>query len=146
MSFNFPRSGPSNVAEYQASGLPWVTSSNITDSVWRIDFPYVTNALSLQVTSGTVRLGFTQNGVNGSNYILVGTSNDYPNFDLRCKTIFLRSHTAMTSSVSVIAGLTQIQHRDFPVLTGSAIYNSASVGYVFGYGLPSTPNSGSGLG
>lgn len=146
MTFQPPRSGPSNVAEYQASGLPWATSSNVTDLVWRVDFPYVTNGISIQAVSGTVRLGFTENGVNGTNYILLGSGNDYPTFDLRCKTIFVRSHTASTGTVSILAGLTQIQHRDFPVLTGSAIYNSSSVGNVFGYGLPFTVASGSGLG
>jgi hypothetical protein len=128
MTFQYPRSGPNNVAEYQAAGLPWVTSSNVT---------------------GSVRLGFTENGVNGvggSNYIIIESGNSYPSMPIRCKTLFVRSNTTATGSLSLMVGLTTIDPRTFPTLTGSAVYNSASIGSSFGYGLPLTPGSGSGLG
>jgi hypothetical protein len=149
MTFQYPRSGPNNVAEYQAAGLPWVTSSNVTAQVWRIDFPYVTNHIIALVHTGSVRLGFTENGVNGvggSNYIIIESGNSYPSMPIRCKTLFVRSNTTATGSLSLMVGLTTIDPRTFPTLTGSAVYNSASIGSSFGYGLPLTPGSGSGLG
>jgi len=146
MTFQPPRSGPNNVAEYQASGLPWVTSSNVTSQVWRIDFPYVTNHIIAHAHSGTIRMGFTENGVNGSNFILLQSGDTHPSMPIRCKTLFVRSNTAATGTLCIMAGLTLIQHRDFPILTGSAVYNTGTLGNVFGYGLPFTPGSGSGLG
>lgn len=149
MTLQPPRSGPNNVAEYQASGLPWATSSNVTSAVWRIDFPYVTNNISFHAHSGTIRLGFTENGVNGvngQNYLLLQSGDAFPTLNVRCKTIFVRSNTVATGTVSIFAGLTMIQERDFPVLTGSAVYHTGTLGNVFGYGLPYTPGSGSGLG
>lgn len=144
MAFNYPRSGPGNVGEYQTSGLPWVTSSAATATPVRIDFPYVTNQITFQAGGGTVRFGFTQNGVNGTNYIPVYASGSLT-VDLRTKQLWVRSESG-TVDYSVLAGLTQIQFRDFPVLTGSAIYNSASVTFEYGYGQQDTPGAGTGLG
>lgn len=146
MTLQPPRSGPNNVAEYQASGLPWVTSSIVTSAVWRIDFPYVTNFIAVHAHSGAIRLGFTENGVNGSNYILLQSGDSYPTWTIRCKSLFLRSNAAGTGSISMMAGMTMIQERDFPILTGSAVYHTGTLGNVFGYGLPNTPGSGTGLG
>lgn len=146
MAFNYPRSGLGNVGEYQTSGLPWVTSSNVTDAVWRVDLPYVSNYVAFRAHSGIVRVGFTENGVNGSNYILLQSGDGFTEFPVRCKTLYLRSNAAVTSSFSMYVGLTQIQQRDFPVLTGSAIYNSGSITFEYGYGQQNTPGSGSGLG
>ncbi|MFA6049788.1 MAG: hypothetical protein WC761_01205 [Candidatus Paceibacterota bacterium] len=146
MSFNYPRSGPSNTAEYMASGLPWVTSSTLTATPWRVDFPYVTSHIIVGATSGSVRLGFTQNGVNGvngQNYFLV--SGSFIDLPTRCKQIFLRSD-GVSAAVTLFAGLTMINEREFPILTGSAIYHSASVRFELGYGYVGTPGSGSGLG
>lgn len=147
MTYNNSRSGPNNAAEYVASGLPWVTSSaNISTSPWKIDFPYVTNHLSFCVTgSGAVRVGFTQNGVNGTNFALIPGGTGWVQFDVRCKEIYVRSDTS-TQNISILAGLTMIENRGFPVLTGSAIYNSASVSYEFGYGVSGSAGVGTGLG
>lgn len=150
MSYGNARSGVNNVAEYQASGLPWVTSSSVTTTPFEINFPYVTNGISLHVTGGSVdlRLGFSLNGVNGSNYLEIKSSDSWLHLNVRCKAIWLRAETgAIAVPFSVFAGLTMIEERDFPILTGSAIYNSASnFSPVFGYGKPQTAGSGSGVG
>lgn len=147
MTYNNTRSGPNNTAEYMASGLPWVTSSTgIGTSPWKIQFPYVTNHLSFCVTgSGAVRVGFTQNGVNGTNFALIPGGAGWVQFDVRCKEIYVRSDSA-TQNLSIMAGLTLIDEKNFPVLTGSAFYNSASVTYHFGYGIQGCPGVGTGLG
>lgn len=145
--FNNSRSGPNNAAEYLASGLPWVTSStNLTTSPWKIDFPYVTNHLSFCVTgSGAVRVGFTQNGVNGTNFALIPGGTGWVQFDVRCKEIYIRAD-ASVQNVSLMAGLTMIENRGFPILTGSATYNSASNTYAYGYGVSGSAGVGTGLG
>lgn len=146
MSFNYPRSGPANTAEYMASGLPWVTSSTVTTTPWRIDFPLVTSHLVVSCPSGSIRLGFTQNGVNGvngQNYITIGST--YVDLTTRCKQIYVRADSG-TATLSLFAGLTMIDQREFPILTGSAVYNSASTTFQLGYGYVGTPGSGSGLG
>lgn len=147
MSFQYPRSGPNNVAEYQASGLPWVSSStNVSTTPWKIPFPYVTSKLSFMVTgSGAVRVGFSQNGVNGNNYMLVSGGTGWTTFELRCKEIYVRAD-AGAMNVSIAAGLTMIDEKVFPVLTGSAIYNTGSTTFHLGYGVSGSPGSGTGLG
>lgn len=150
MSYGNARSGINNVGEYQTSGLPWVTSSGVTTTPFRVDFPYVTNFVSINVTSGSVRVGFTLNGVNANpatnaNYFLLGASNSPMVFPVRCKTIFLRADAGVATA-SLMAGLTTIEQKSFPVLTSSATYNSASVDFVFGYGQATDPGGGTGLG
>lgn len=150
MTFQYPRSGINNVAEYQASGLPWITGSiSITSTPLRIDFPYVTNALHFHVHdhggTSAMRFGFTENGVNGTNYGLIHGDDGWVTFNFRCKTIYVRAD-AGTVQCSIAAGLTTIDQKIFPILTGSAIYNSASIGNIYGYGIPDTPGAGSGLG
>lgn len=144
MPFNYPRSGPGNVGEYQTSGLPWVTSSQVTTTPVRIDFPYVTNQITFKAVGGTVRFGFTQNGVNGGNFFTLVPSNSLTS-EIRTKQLWIRADSG-TANFEILAGLTQIQWRDFPVLTGSAIHNSASTTFELGYGMLDTPGSGSGLG
>lgn len=145
MALNYPTSGPNNVGEYQTSGLPWVTSSTVTDSPYLVNFPMVTNQITFKATGGTIRFGFTQNGVNGSNFFTLTPSNSLT-VDIRTKQLWIRSNAVGTGSYEILAGLTNIKWRDFPVLTGSAIYNSGSITFNYGYGLPQTPGSGSGLG
>lgn len=137
------RSGLNNVAEYQASGLPWVQTGTITGgSTTRIDFPMVTNRIVIKA-GGDLRFGFTENGVANSNYYLLNTSESI-SFDLRLKTLFLRADTNTT--YYVLAGLTQISSNYFPVLSGSATYNSGSITFEYGYGVAGDPGAGSGLG
>lgn len=149
MAFQYPQSGPNNVAEYMASGLPWTTASSFNTSAFRLDFPYVTNFISILPTTGALRLGFTQNGVNGTNYVLV-PQNTFFTIGVRCNTIFVRGDFT-SCSASVVVGLTTIPQRNFPTLTGSGTYltssNSASLPQnVFGYGVPGDPGFGTGLG
>ena len=82
--FQQPGSGLNNVSEYIASGMPFVTSSVYSTTVVRIDFPFVTSELYFRSGGGSLRFGFTQNGVNGSNYWIVG-SGEHESFRIRCK-------------------------------------------------------------
>ena len=142
MSFNYPSSGQANVAEYMASGLPWVTASNVTTSSVRIDFPMVTSNITVRnnapITSGSLKVGYTANGVSGSNYFLLEGQQTL-SADVRTKSLFVMS-TSGSIAYSVHAGLTMIDPKGFPVLTGSAIYGTAgAVSGSYGYGLVGGP-------
>lgn len=135
MSFQYPGPGPASTAEYMASGLPWVTSSTaVSGTVRRIDFPYVTSFFSIKNSSpsGNLVVGFTRSGTLGSNNFSLTPSMSF-GADFRVKSIFL---TAVSGTVNfeMLAGLTVIQTHKFPELTGSSNPAlSASFGLIFGY-------------
>ncbi len=147
MAFNYPNSGLNNVAEYMASGLPWVTSSTVTDTPIRIDFPMVTNQITFKANGGTIRFGFTRLGVNGSNFFTLTPSSSIT-MDIRVKQVWIRSSPVGTGSYEIFAGLTGIPWKGMPVLTASAVYNgnTSSMTPEYGYGIPGTPGVGTGLG
>jgi hypothetical protein len=133
MAFNY-RTGPNNVGEYQASGLPYVTQSAVTTSPFNIQFPFVTNELTVKNNSdGTLRVGFTQNGVNGSNFFTLPVSGAYSG-KLRVTDLFIRSETG-TLTCEVVAGLTTIPRQDFYILTGALNVFSGSEQQILDYGL-----------
>lgn len=144
MTYQNARSGPNNVAEYQASGLPWVTASVATTTPRRIDFPYVTNQITFKATGTDVRFGFTQNGVNGSNYFTLAASQSLT-MDVRTKQLWVMANSG-SADFQLFAGLTMIDAKNFPVLTGSAVHNSASITFEYGYGIAGDPGAGTGLG
>lgn len=74
MSSNWQSSGLRSAAEYQCSGIPFVTSSNDNEvgasTPIQIKFPFVTswveiNTWKSSATSSHLRVGFTENGVQG---------------------------------------------------------------------------------
>lgn len=143
MTFVNIRSGLNNVGEYQASGLPWVTSSVATATPSKLDFPFVTNRITFKALGDGVKFGFTLNGIQGSNYFTLDASQSLT-MDIRCKTLYVSS--GGSTGYEIFAGLTTILERDFPILTGSGIYNSASYTNEYGYGLSGSAGAGTGLG
>jgi len=138
MSLNWPKMGPNFVPAYQISGLPFVTSSNGTElantgNVVKITFPFVTSNIavtSVGGNTGILRVGFTENGVKGTesqNYITLPVISNKPvtspQLKIRCKELFLRNDkddgTGNAVGFSVYAQLTTIKGSEFPILTGS---------------------------
>jgi hypothetical protein len=120
---NNPRPGLGFASEYQGSSLPFVTSSVANSGVTlQIEFPNVTRYIAfhnLGTAGQNIRVGFTKNGVEGTNYFRVlGNSMMQPH-ELRVKTLFIRPDGAYSPAFDLIAGLTTISSRDMPVLTGS---------------------------
>ena len=149
MTFNYPRSGQANVAEYQISGLPWVSGGlSVSQTVsTKIDFPHVTQEIEIRPTAGSVFVSFTSGGLHGTNRVIATTSVPFK-FKVRCRSIFLLG-SGGGSTVDVAASLTHVLHHNFPLLTGSAVYPSGSENsgiWHYGYGQAGTINSGSGLG
>jgi len=129
MSLNWPAPSHNFVAEYQQSGIPFVTSSaenEVTDTPIVISFPYVTRWVTVFNTDGvandSIRVGFTRNGVNAvvdANYFVLSGSQSTERLEIKCKEIWIRRHSSGNASFSVLAGLTSVPANSFPVLTGS---------------------------
>lgn len=132
--------GLNHAPEYMVSGLPFVTASALTVSASKIELPYVSSELSFHATGGAIRFGFTENGVNGSNYFLVGPGEGLFRFDIRCKTIYVRGD-AGAATMTMAAALTQIDRDRYPLLTGSLAdpitgkqgFNTGSLDFAIGY-------------
>ena len=137
MSLDWPKPHLGFVPEYQASGWPFVkTITGLDTTPVKIEFPYVTRWSAFSVHAAahrTVRMGFTENGVNnvtgdGCYFILETDTKDTGEhsvksqvFELKCKELWFRTDSGNNTTVSVLAGYTNIQN--FPVLTGSAGYD-----------------------
>jgi hypothetical protein len=118
MSLNNPAMHEGFVPAYQVSAVPFVTSSAVT-TVNQIDFPFVTRFFTVQNTSSTpLRFGFTQLGVQGTNYFVIPSGSSYTG-EIRTDRLFVSSSTAASISYSVIAGLTGVPNRNFQTITGS---------------------------
>lgn len=118
------KAGLNHVGSYQVSGIPYVTGTlNIpanTSTPLEIIFPSVTQRIQVHNNHGTdkpIRVGFSANGVKGSNYWLVeahqsnGKSNDRVEMRIKTDRIYLLSDdsSALTGSIYVLAELTGIQ-------------------------------------
>jgi hypothetical protein len=118
MSINNPAMGEGYVPAYQMSATPFVTASAVT-TVDSIVFPYVTRFFTVQ-NRGTIdlRVGFTQLGVQGTNYFTVKSGSDYT-AEIRVDRLFLSSSTGASIPYMVLGGLTGIPTRNFYPVTGS---------------------------
>jgi hypothetical protein len=134
------KAGLNHVGSYQVSGIPYTTGTLTVPAVsgtpLEITFPSVTQRIQVHNNFGSdhpIRVGFSANGVKGTNYWLVeahqanGKSND--RLELRVKTdkIYLLSNdsTIVAGSVFVLAELTGIQ----PGFNLAAAYSgSAGIG------------------
>ena len=118
-------SGLGNVGSYQASSIPYTTSSlNIPGSpgasVIKVSFPHVTRFITVKnigaegPTDCLMRVGFSENGIANGNYFLLNNEESY-SADWRITAIYLRvddTTSGTNATASVIAGLTDIDPRD----------------------------------
>ena len=127
MSLNWVKPGHNSAAEYQVSGVPYVTSSAATEvgtsTAVRVRFPYVTRwvtVASLDAAAGdNLYVGFTENGVKSNptaNRFVVIAGSTTPRLEVRCKELWFLA-AASTTGFSVMAGLTNA--KEFPVVSGS---------------------------
>lgn len=107
--------GLNNVGNYQVSGIPFASSSIVAPATSstpvEILFPSVTKFVvvkNINPTSGTLRVGFSANGVKtGTNYFLLDKGESFSG-DLKLSSLFLLSNNGTPISASIIAGLTGI--------------------------------------
>lgn len=109
---------------YQVPALPWVTASLASGYVEHY-FPFVTSFILFKNTStGSLRIAFTRNGfTNGHSLTILDTES--VSMDVRIKQLWV-SGTA-DQEYSLLAGLTYINSRFAPLLTGSTSAPSGSV-------------------
>jgi len=113
--------GLQNVGSYQVSGVPFVTSSVVapvsSGTPVEITFPEVTQRIIVEnIGTEHLRVGYSANGVKGTNYILVhehggGTPAMFHSVELRVKvsSIFILSHDGTNpTTASISAELTNI--------------------------------------
>lgn len=120
MSFNNPYYvGIANVGSYQVSGMPYATSSIAapasSGNPTEVSFPWVTQRVfvSNTNTASPLRVGFSINGVKGTNYFIIPaatSTTSFPTQEFRVKvnSIFILSNTTTPTSASVFAELTNI--------------------------------------
>jgi hypothetical protein len=125
MGLNNPKAGLNTAAEFTMSGLPWVLSGTISSTAVRYSFPKVTKDIVIINNNTTaaqrLRVGFTENGVNGvdeANYILINGGSNIT-LNVRVKELYLLRDGGSDISSSVCANLTMIDSTMMPILTGS---------------------------
>lgn len=120
MPLGNPEAAIGFAAEFQSSGLPWVTASVATPgTVQRWNLPKVSRSLLFRnLTASTfLVVAFTQNGAGGSNrYLIPGGASEV--FETRVKEVYV---TAVSGSCdySMFAALTTVPPKYMPQLTGS---------------------------
>ena len=116
------RAGLGNVGSYQSSAKPFLSASieiPSNNNVIKIEFPNVTRFITIKNTGPDgsnevdVRIGFSENGVNGAsnnNWLLLNNQESY-SADWRVKAVYMRidpTGGSTNATASVIAGLTTI--------------------------------------
>ena len=134
MAIHWAEPGYKAVGEYQLSGIPFVTSSVLSDQETRtIEFPRVTKSVTVRNANtgsgaATMAVGFTVNGVQANptsqtNYIKLD-SGESLSIDLRIKDLVLSNSVSDSDVVEfeVLAGLTDISREKMITITGSNGY------------------------
>ena len=108
--------GLSDVGSYQMSAIPFASASIIVPASGAfakpVSFPNVTKFVTVvNETTGTnspMRVGFSSNGVKGTNYFTLDNGESYTG-EWRIISIFLMGNGATGCTASVIAGVTNVQ-------------------------------------
>lgn len=136
---NFTKSYHANVGlnhtpAYQVSGRPYASGAIDAQDATSLEFPFVTRWV--QVTnhsSADVRVGFSENGVSGSNYFRVhascssGIHGQSNRLELKVSQLWLYSPGKPTS-IDVVAGLTTIPVSRVSASAGLSFSGSVGVG------------------
>jgi hypothetical protein len=132
---NNPSSGIGSTAEFQSSALPYVTSSTApaAGSPVRIDLPKVSKFITLlnrdTTPANSISFGFTRSGVVSSSNKFIVPGGQQVTLELRVKEIWVQAE-AGTPQYSLCVGLTTIDARMMPLLTGTMPGGSPGSGWV----------------
>lgn len=124
-----PKPGPNFVPEYQVSGLPFVLTGSGTRN---IQFPYATQWIMCKSTGGSFYTGFSTSSFATGYCFLVPSSGSVGPLTLRVRDLFISG----SGNWEIIAGLTMIEYKMFPLLTASAaagVFPPYSSSFAFGY-------------
>jgi len=121
-TFNYLKPGLGNTASYQASGIPWVSSSVAPSSgeIQKFSFPQVTKFVTVKNNSSiatTLRISFDERHLQYSTgeYIFL-SSQESISLDVRVVNLYFMTNDATNISFSVVAGLTPIGRSEYPLI------------------------------
>ena len=112
-TYNY-RAGLGNVGSYQVAGTPFATGSVDCSSAAKIEFPAVTQWVIVvnNQTGQNAKVGFSENGVSGSNYFTVANGGaNAPGLSVAGNPLPLKVTELWIwgpNDVDVIAGLTSV--------------------------------------
>lgn len=125
MGLNWPSSGEYNVAAYQMSAMPYVTSSVINvGEIHRYEFPYVTRFVGVHnrgtALSDAIAVGFTDNGIKATvgNFITLDKGDNIDK-EIRTTVLLVSCSSGTNVSYQLLCGLTNIPSRNFLPLSSS---------------------------
>ncbi|MHA2303603.1 MAG: hypothetical protein ACXACD_21905 [Candidatus Thorarchaeota archaeon] len=127
---NFIKSYQANVGlnhapAYQVSGQPFASGSINAATATKVEFPYVTRWIYVVNRGGAdVRVGFSQAGVEGTNYFVVEQSEDSQRLELKVSELWISG----SGVVDVVAGLTSVPSSRTTTDDGPSWSGSAGVG------------------
>lgn len=122
--------GLNHVPAYQVSGQPFASGDIDAGEAVKVGFPYVTRWVQIfNHGTGDVKVGFSENGVSGSNYFRVAApaAGDVPSsarLELKVSELWLYG----SNSVDVVAGLTSIPTNRTTTSSGTSWSGSSGVG------------------
>ena len=124
--------GINHVPAYQVSGRPFATGSiDASGGAVKIEFPYVTRWIYVvNHENAHCRVGYSQNGVLGSNYLRIGpqTGNENTQSTIRLEVKVSEVWLSGSSGVDVMAGLTTIPVSRVSGAIGPSFSGSVGVG------------------
>ena len=123
MGLSYPIINEGYVPAYQASAVPYITSSLISNGqVHEIDFSQVTRFFNVQnvgsVTTDEIAVAVTQRGLTTGNYFTLGQGVSFRD-EIRTTRLFVSCSSGTNVRYQVIAGLTNIPSSQFLLITGS---------------------------
>lgn len=123
MGLSYPIINEGYVPAYQASAVPYITSSLISNGqVHEIDFNQVTRFFNVQnvgtVTTDEIAVAVTQRGLTTGNYFTLGQGVSFRD-EIRTTRLFVSCSSGTNVRYQVIAGLTNIPSSQFLLITGS---------------------------
>ena len=123
MGLSYPIINEGYVPAYQASAVPYITSSLISNGqVHEIDFNQVTRFFNVQnvgtVTTDEIAVAVTQRGFTTGNYFTLGQGVSFRD-EIRTTRLFISCSSGTSVRYQIIAGLTNIPANQFLLITGS---------------------------
>ena len=123
MSLSYPVINEGFVPAYQASAVPYITSSLISrGQVHEIDFNQVTRFFNVQnvgtVTTDEISVAVTSRGLTTGNCFALGQGVSFRD-EIRTTRLFISCSSGTDVRYQVIAGLTNIPATQFLLITGS---------------------------
>ena len=123
MGLSYPIINEGYVPAYQASAVPYITSSLISNGQTQvIQFQNVTRFFNVQnvgtVTTDEIAVAVTERGLTTGNYFTLGQGVSFRD-ELRTTRLYISCSSGTSVRYQVIAGLTNIPSNQFLLLTGS---------------------------